>query len=116
MKKSILTSLLFTLFIFGCSHAQKKITPDEAIKYIDKKVTVVGTVEQVYHSDKVVKLNIGGIYPDNPFTAVIFAADTATFTNIDSYQGKEVEVTGTVKEYMDKPEIIMKDADQLKLH
>jgi DNA/RNA endonuclease YhcR with UshA esterase domain len=36
--------------------------------------------------------------------------------NIDSYQGKEVEVTGTVEEYKDKPEIVMKEADQLKLH
>ncbi|MFH0865031.1 MAG: hypothetical protein V1904_02475 [Bacteroidota bacterium] len=115
MKKSILISFLFTLFIIGCTNAQKKITPDEAKNNIGKKVKVVGKVEQVYHSDKVVKLDIGGIYPDNPFTAVIYTADTAAFPNIDAYQGKEVEVTGTVQEYKDKPEIVMKDADQLKL-
>jgi DNA/RNA endonuclease YhcR with UshA esterase domain len=116
MKKSILISLLFSFFIFGCSQAQKKITPDEAKDNIGKKVKVIGMVEQVYHSDKVVKLNIGGVFPNNPFTAIIFAVDTAAFTNLDAYQGKEVEVTGTIEEYKDKPEIVMKEADQLKLH
>jgi DNA/RNA endonuclease YhcR with UshA esterase domain len=116
MKKSVLILLLFTLFIISCTNAQKKITPDEAKDNIGKKVKVIGTVDQVYHSEKVVKLNIGGVFPDNLFTAVIFAADTAAFPNIDAYQGKEVEVTGTVQEYKDKPEIIMKEADQLKLH
>jgi DNA/RNA endonuclease YhcR with UshA esterase domain len=116
MKKSILVSFIFTLFIFGCTNAQKKITPDEAKDNIGKKVKVIGTVEQVFHSEKVVKLNIGGTFPDNPFTAVIFAADTTAFTNLDAYQGKEVEVTGTVQEYKDKPEIILKETDQLKLH
>ena len=49
------------------------------------------------------------------FTAVIFANRFSTFPSSpeDYYRGKKVRVTGTVKEYEGKPEIILGLASQI---
>ena len=46
--------------------------------------------------------------------AVIFSKDTSKFTNVTALKGKTVDITGPIKLYKDKPEIILKSADQLK--
>jgi len=101
-------------FVIGCS-SQTTIKPGDAKDYIGQKVTVVGTVDQVYHSTKAIFLDIGGKYPNNAFSAVIFSSSWNRFENINSYEGKEVEVTGIVKEYRGKPEVILNGTDQIKI-
>ena len=56
---------------------------------------------------------MGGEYPDNAFTAVIFKSDTSKFHNVKSWEGKVVEVTGKVKEYRGKPEIIVEEGKKV---
>ncbi len=58
---------------------------------------------------------MGGEYPDNAFTAVIFKSDSSKFHDVESWEGKVVEVTGKVKEYQGKPEIEVGEGEQVKV-
>ncbi len=92
------------------------IAPPDAQKYVGKSVTVEGVVAAVHHaaSAKVTFIDIGGRYPDNAFTGVILADDAAKFPDVDSLQGKTIDITGTITLYNQRPEIILKDAAQIK--
>ena len=113
--KILLLSALFILLI-STNFAQEKISAKDAANYIDSTVTVVDTVSGVYLSKTgTYFISMGGNYPDNAFTAVIFKSDTSKFHDVESLEGKVVEVTGKVKEYQRKPEIVVKKADQIKI-
>jgi DNA/RNA endonuclease YhcR with UshA esterase domain len=92
------------------------ITPAEARQHVGQSVTVEGIVSDVNTTDRagVTFLDIGGHYPDNVFTAVIFKDDASKFPNVDALAGKTIDVTGTVKLYMGRPEMILNDAGQIK--
>ena len=91
------------------------ITPLEAGDYNGKTVTVSGFVADIYQSEKVAYLNFVEKYPNNPFTAVIFARQFSDFPEIEKYRNKKVEVTGRVSMYKGKPQIILNSPKQLKL-
>lgn len=90
------------------------ISPLNAGDYNGKTVTVKGYVADVYKSDKVAYLNFVEKYPDNPFTAVIFASKFNDFPEIEKYKSKNVEVTGRVSIYRGKPQIILNSPSQIK--
>ena len=53
-------------------------------------------------------INLGARFPDNPLTVVVFSGDKANFKDgLTIYDNKTVCVTGTIKEYKGKPEIII---------
>ncbi len=108
--------LIFVLLSTITILSQTKIPPDSAAKYIDQKITITGIVDQVHKTDTgTYFLNMGGKYPDNTFTAVIFKSNAEDFGNINKYEGKEVAITGKVTLYKGGPEIIIKDPDQIKI-
>jgi exonuclease VII large subunit len=73
-------------------------------------------VYQVFESRKgTIFLDIGGKYPNNPFTAVIFQSNADNFGDVQQYKGKKVKITGKIKTYQDTPEIILNDLDQIKI-
>ncbi len=49
-----------------------------------------------------------------PFSAVVFTKDLRDVGDVRLLAGKTIEVNGTVKEYKGVPEIIIRDARQLK--
>jgi DNA/RNA endonuclease YhcR with UshA esterase domain len=58
--------------------------------------------------------DFGKPYPNQVFTAVIFGSDRAKFgTPETTLQAKHVCVTGQVRNYRVKPEIIVSDPSQL---
>ena len=91
------------------------IGPAEVAAHAGETVTVRAAVSEVHtgHGGTIF-INMGGGYPDNAFTAVIFASDLAKFPNARALQGKTVGISGPVQLYQGKPEIILKTADQLK--
>ena len=109
--------LLILLFVTSAAlYAQTVIPPDSAKNYVDKQVTVTGVVDQVHLTDTgTYFLNMDGKFPDNTFTAVIFSKDSSAFTNIKSFEGKDVAVTGTITDYKGSPEIILKSYNQIKI-
>jgi len=111
-----LNSLIIIILFSSISlFSQTKISPDSAANFINKKVTVMGIVDEVHVTDTgTYFLNMGGKFPDNTFSAVIFASDTSNFGDIKKYEGKGVEITGVVKEYKGNIEIVINKKNQIK--
>jgi len=95
--------------------AVQPIGPAEASAHIGQSVTVEGAANNVVTvRSGVTLIDIGGRYPDNPFTAVILAADANKFPDIRALNGKTVDVSGPVKLYRGKPEIVLSEAAQIR--
>jgi DNA/RNA endonuclease YhcR with UshA esterase domain len=92
------------------------IAASEARGHVGQTVTVEGKVSNVHTARRsgVTFIDIGGRYPDNAFTAVIFKRDAGKFSGLPALVGKTVDVTGAVRLYRGKPEIILTAASQLK--
>jgi DNA/RNA endonuclease YhcR with UshA esterase domain len=91
------------------------VAPADAKTHIGQTLTVEGTVSDVHTvASGVTFIDMGGRYPDNAFTAVIFAADAGKFPNVSALNGKTVDITGPVQIYKGTPEILVKDAAQIK--
>lgn len=108
-------TLLFGLIILSTPTFAQTITASEASNYIGKTVTVKGVVDEVHTSGKGnTFLDLGGKYPDQAFTGVIFSESTGAFPQVHALEGKTVEINGPVQLYHGKPEVILKSASQLK--
>ena len=117
MRPSFL-SLLFVILTTGSLFASD-ITPEEAAKHVGEKVTVRGTVFQVFVSkSKNVYLNFGATFPNQTFAAAVLIQKTPALLAdgsdwLTAREGKEVSVTGTVELYKDKPEIVLTPREDL---
>lgn len=92
------------------------ISWQDAAKHYGEYTTVEGTIVATHNSGKVCFLNF---HPDYKryFTAVIFASAFSRFpANPENYYyGKKVRVSGYIKEYKGKPEIILNDPSQIEI-
>jgi len=106
----IITFIVFNVF------AQAKITPGKAKSHVGQEVIIIGKIDQVVKSAAGnYFFNMGGKFPHNKFTAVIFKADIRKFGRLNTYEGKEVEISGKIKEYNGKPEIVLDSLSQVKI-
>ena len=98
------------------SEKLKVISWMDAHKYYGEKVTVEGTIVVTFSSGKACFLNFHENW-EKYFTAVIFRSDFGKFPKQPElyYKGKKVQVTGKVKEYKGKPEIILKDPSHITI-
>jgi endonuclease YncB( thermonuclease family) len=87
----------------------------DAYKYIGKNATVEGLVVTVKKTTKVAFLNFERPYPDQCFTAVIFASKFSLFPDVYGYKDKRIRVSGMIKEYEGKPEIILESQSQIEV-
>jgi DNA/RNA endonuclease YhcR with UshA esterase domain len=118
MKKlSLLAFFVSTLLAAAAAAKDAPSYPSSAAKaHLGEQATVVGPVSGVHVTGKGDTLiNLGAAYPDHDFTAVVFADDTAKFSGLDELEGKTVAVTGTIKLYHGKPEIVVKEPGQLRI-
>lgn len=108
--------LAFGLALTTIPAAAETIAPLEAKAHVGQIVTVEGTVSEVHHaaSGKVIFIDMGGRYPNNAFAAVVFAEDASKFPNVDSLEGKIADISGSIRLYKGKPEIILNDPGQIK--
>jgi DNA/RNA endonuclease YhcR with UshA esterase domain len=92
------------------------IAAADAKAHVGQTVTVEGVVSEVHTaaSGRATFIDIGGRYPNNTFTAVIFSRDVTKFSNVDALNGKTVDVTGPVRLHNGRPEIILNDPGQIK--
>jgi DNA/RNA endonuclease YhcR with UshA esterase domain len=112
------TFVLALLLTFAAAPAlAETITAAEAKNHIGQNVTVEDMVTEVHHaqSGKAIFTDMGGRYPNNTFTAVIFKDDFSKFPTVDTLAGKTIDVTGQIKEYRGRPEIILNDPGQIKI-
>lgn len=108
--------LAFALTLIAAPALAEVIAPADAPKHYGQTVIVEGVVSNVHTTGKgMTFIDMGGRYPDNLFTAVIFPDDADKFPDVDDLEGKTVAITGLMKPYKGKPEIILKSADQIKI-
>ena len=83
--------------------------------FYNQTAMVTGKVAQVTFRSNVVFVNLEQPYPNSPFTGVIFKKDTNQFGDLVKLKGQSIGITGTVKEYEKKPEIVLTNASQLRV-
>lgn len=54
-------------------------------------------------------------YHDCPFTSVIFSSDKTKFGDIGSLAGRQIEIRGRITVYQGKPEIVIREPEQIRL-
>lgn len=87
----------------------------EAPKHIGEHIVVSGPVDNVFISNKGTNfLNFCSNYKTCPFSAVIFNSDAYKFSNVRAYEGRTVEISGTITTYQGRAQIIIKDPSQIK--
>jgi len=52
-------------------------------------------------------------YHDCPFTSVVFSSDKNKFGDLQSLAGKQIEIRGLINVYQGKPEIVVRDPEQI---
>jgi DNA/RNA endonuclease YhcR with UshA esterase domain len=106
---------IFLLVPLVCWAQSTHINDGQAGGYVGQRVVVEGTVAAVFVSQSGnTFLNFGAAYPDQDFSAVIFADNASSFGNVEQLEGKRVAISGVVRIYRGKPEIILRSADQLR--
>jgi DNA/RNA endonuclease YhcR with UshA esterase domain len=113
--RALIFALVLTLAA-ASAHAQTVIAAADAPKHVGETVTVEGTVSAVHTESLsgVTFIDMGGRYPEQAFTGVIFKNDTSKFPDVESLTGKVVDITGPVHDYKGKPETILNDPAQIK--
>jgi DNA/RNA endonuclease YhcR with UshA esterase domain len=126
MKRSIksLTYFISSIFAFliwvsGSIAQQEYISPIDAPKYIGMEKTVCGTVASATYAfrskGQPTFLNLDQPHPNQIFTVVIWGSNRNKFKSPPetSFRGKRICVTGIIESYRGKPEIVVRDPDQI---
>jgi hypothetical protein len=112
--------LIFFLFFFFLNLRSQTIAPEDAKNYVGKRVTVCGKVKSTYKPDKInarpTFVDFGGKYPNNVFSVVIWENDLPKFNYVPKrkLKRKNICVTGEIKLYKNKPEIVVTDPSQIE--
>jgi len=88
-----------------------KIGTGEADKYYDQVMIVTGKVAQVTIRPKIIFLNLDQPFPNSPFTVVMFPGKY--LAGVKALEGKTIEIKGKIKNFHDKPEIVLDNTNQL---
>lgn len=115
MKKIYHSVLAF--IITSAAYAQTNIKLEDVSKHIGDSVTVCGKVDDMRYFESSKNsptfLNIGGKYPNQLLTVVIWGDVRKQFKNSpDELKGKQVCFTGRIILYKDRPEIIIDQPEQ----
>src|SRR4029077_8755793 len=110
------TLILALSFIVAALPARAQtIAPAEIKAHVGQTVTVQAAVSDVHIGRAgVTFIDIGGGYPDDAFPSVISRSTRAKFPHAKDLKAKTVAIRGKVVLYQNRPEIILKTADQLK--
>jgi hypothetical protein len=117
----ILFFLGFLWLPFFPVSAQSTIALQDAPKHIGEKETVCGQVfggKWLQQSNQQpTLLDMGARYPNQMLTLVIWAEDRKKFSHPPEtlYLNKQICVTGEIKNYKGKPEIMITDPAQIKV-
>ena len=118
MNSAQLFAIGAALGLWALSANAASVSPEDAPKHVGETATVCGVVASAKFAtnsrSQPTFLDLGKPYPETPFTAVIFGDDRAKFgTPETSLRGRRICVTGQIRDYRGKPEIILNDPSQL---
>lgn len=94
------------------------LTADQAAQHVGETATVCGTVASTKYAARSrgqpTFLNLDKPYPNHIFTALIWGTNREKFGRPeDSLLGKRVCITGAIRLYRGRPEIIVSSPNQL---
>jgi hypothetical protein len=115
LSAAALLTLGLSVNVSAQTNALPEIPATDATNYMNQEVVVTDIVAQVALRPTVALLNLDKKFPASPLTCVIRGDDTNNFPNIENYLGKRVEVTGRIKDYQGRPEIILTSTNQIKI-
>ncbi len=111
----VLLVLLPTLVCPLTAPAQQLVADTEAAQHVGQQVTITGKVAQVFVSKNGnTFLNFGGAYPNQTFTGFIPLDARGTVGDVSALAHKVVTITGQVRIYKGKPEIVVTSRAQIK--
>ena len=106
----------FSIATFTTALADQPIADTDAAAHVGEVATVEGLVVNVFVSSKgIVFLDFENKNPDEVFLGVVFTSPATQFGDLTTYQGKRVQITGQIRLWEGKPEIIVKSPYQLHL-
>jgi hypothetical protein len=91
------------------------ISCNDASKHVGDSLTVRGYVADVFESEKVSYLNFENKFPRNVFTCTVFAGSAGSFGELKKYSGRQVEVSGKITSYKNKPQMILWTEAQIRI-
>jgi hypothetical protein len=100
--------------------AEQSLSAAEAAKHVGEKATVCGVVASASYASRAkgqpTFLNLDKPYPNAIFTAVIWGDDRPKFDQPDvRLRDMRICTTGTITLYKDVPEIVLREASQLRV-
>lgn len=117
MKKIIL--IIIPLLLITLTQAQQQIKIDDLSRHIGDSVTVCAKVYRGIYLENSkgtpTLLNLGGDYPNAPLTVLTWGENRSSFKEAPEtfFKNKNICVTGKIKLYKGKPEIIVYDEKQI---
>ena len=118
MKKLI---LLCAIVIYSCNMwSQNTVSADSLAYYEGQFIRVCATVTGTHVStgkSETTFINFGEPFPNNSFSLVIFHKDAETFSYkpAEFLKNKNICITGRVKMFKGKPEIIINNEKQIRI-
>lgn len=110
MKYNLILILFFLFSVPGIT--QTIYTTHEAKDHIGDSAYVMGTVSEIFTSDKGnIFISFDNKYPDHTFSIVLFKRNNIDISSIS--KGSIVTVFGLINSFNDKPQIIIKDQTQI---
>jgi hypothetical protein len=90
------------------------ISAADAASHVGESATVEGTAHvHTARSGSATFIDLDGVYPDNPFSAVIFEDDRAAVGDVSAFEGRAVGISGEIQMYRDKPQIVVSSRNQI---
>ncbi|WAC40911.1 hypothetical protein [Pedobacter sp. SL55] len=98
--------------------SQVKVSAKEAVNYVGKEVQLCDSVYSSRSLENLSLLNLGGAFPKEVITVVVFKADRAKFEKdpVEMFNEKKICVVGTVTLYKEKLQIVVNDPKKIKLN
>ncbi len=108
--------MVLCLWLASLPGVVQAVTPEEALQLDGKNGTIEGIVSDVNITERGhAFINMGGVYPSHTFTAYVPAVIVPILGKeyLESLRGKDIAVTGKIKIYKGKPEIVYNKKDQV---
>lgn len=116
MKKLIVALTL--IMMVTLAKAQTSVSIKDVVNHVGKEVTLCDSVYSARSLESLSLLNLGGAFPKEVITVVVFKADKTKFAKdpVALFENKRICVTGTVTLYKEKLQIVVNDPKQIKVN
>jgi len=106
-------SLIFSAAVALILAQDGALKADQAAAHVGETATVEGRVSVSKTAGGETYLDIGGTGSSAPFSAYVSRSNRSAFQDVDKLDGKNVQITGRISTFRDKPEIFLTDPSQI---